>query len=63
MAADDVVHSAVHPVLAPEKGSGMPPVVYYRQGNATDLGETAAASAAFPTGDTRRRCARQTCCS
>lgn len=39
--ADIVVHSAIHPVLAPEKGAGMPPVVYYRQSNATDLGALA----------------------
>jgi ribonuclease Z len=38
---DVIVHSAIHPVLAPEAGSGMPPVVYYRQSNATDLGAMA----------------------
>ncbi|MBK9520214.1 MAG: hypothetical protein IPO13_00970 [Rhodocyclaceae bacterium] len=39
--ADIIVHSAVHPILAPEKGAGMPPVIYYRQSNATDLGAMA----------------------
>ena len=39
--ADIVVHSAVHPILAPEKGTGMPPVIYYRQSNVTDLGAMA----------------------
>ncbi|MGE0094386.1 MAG: MBL fold metallo-hydrolase [Alphaproteobacteria bacterium] len=39
--ADIIVHSAVHPILAPEKGSGMPPLLYYRQSNATDLGAMA----------------------
>jgi hypothetical protein len=32
------VYSALHPVLATEKGAGMPPVVYYRQSNVPDLG-------------------------
>ena len=39
--ADIIVHSAIHPVLAPESGSGMPPLVYYRQSNAKDLGAMA----------------------
>jgi ribonuclease Z len=39
--ADIIVHSAVHPVLAPEKGSGAPPPIYYRQSNVTDLGAMA----------------------
>jgi hypothetical protein len=34
-------YSAIHPVLAPEKGAGMPPVVYYRQSNVPDLGALA----------------------
>ncbi len=38
---DIIVHSAVHPVLAPEKGSGMPAPIYFRQSNATDLGAMA----------------------
>jgi hypothetical protein len=32
------VYSALHPVLAPGKGAGMPAVVYYRQSNVPDLG-------------------------
>lgn len=36
--ADIVVHTTIHPVLSPERGSGAPPPVYYRQSNATDLG-------------------------
>jgi ribonuclease Z len=39
--ADIIVHSAVHPVLGPDKGSGTPPPVYYRQSNVTDLGALA----------------------
>jgi ribonuclease Z len=39
--ADIVVHSAAHPDLDPAKGSGLPPIVYYRQSNATDLGAMA----------------------
>ena len=39
--ADIIVNSAIHPVLAPDKSSGMPPPVYYRQSNVTDLGAMA----------------------
>ncbi len=39
--ADVVVHTTIHPVLSPERGSGAPPAVYYRQSNATDLGAMA----------------------
>jgi ribonuclease Z len=39
--ADIIVHSAVHPVLAPEKGSGAPPPIYYRQSDVVDLGAMA----------------------
>lgn len=39
--ADIIVHSAAHPVLAPDGGSGMPPLVYYRQSNVADLGAMA----------------------
>jgi ribonuclease Z len=39
--ADIVVHSAIHPVLAPDKGSGFFPHAYYRQSTATDLGAMA----------------------
>ena len=36
--ADIIVHSAIHPVMAPDKDSGMPPPVYFRQSAANDLG-------------------------
>lgn len=36
--ADVIVHSAIHPVMAPDKDSGMPPPVYFRQSAANDLG-------------------------
>ena len=39
--ADVLVHSAMHPVFAPDKDSGFPPMAYYRQSNATDLGSMA----------------------
>jgi ribonuclease Z len=39
--ADVIVHSTIHPVMAPDKGSGFPPPVYYRQSTATDLGSMA----------------------
>jgi ribonuclease Z len=39
--ADIIVHTTIHPVLSPEGGSGAPPLVYYRQSNATDLGAMA----------------------
>jgi len=39
--ADVLVHTTIHPVLSPERGSGAPPAVYYRQSNATDLGAMA----------------------
>jgi ribonuclease Z len=39
--ADIVVHTTIHPALSPERGSGAPPPVYYRQSNATDLGAMA----------------------
>jgi ribonuclease Z len=32
------VHSAFHPVLGPDRGSGFPPQSYYRQSLASDLG-------------------------
>ena len=32
--ADIIVHSAIHPVMAPDKGSGMFPQGYYRQSSA-----------------------------
>ena len=35
---DIIVHSTIHPVMGPGKGSGMPPPIYYRQSSASDLG-------------------------
>jgi ribonuclease Z len=40
-AADIIVHSAIHPIMAPDKGSGMFPYAYYRQSTASDLGAMA----------------------
>jgi ribonuclease Z len=39
--ADIIVHSAIHPVMAPDRDSGMPAPVYYRQSTASDLGAMA----------------------
>lgn len=39
--ADIIVHSAFHPVMGPEGGSGMPPLIFYRQSLASDLGAMA----------------------
>jgi ribonuclease Z len=39
--ADIIVHSAIHPVMGPDKTSGMPPPIYFRQSTATDLGALA----------------------
>lgn len=39
--ADILVHSAIHPVMAPDKSSGMPAPLYLRQSNANDLGALA----------------------
>jgi ribonuclease Z len=39
--ADVIVHSAIHPVMGPDGGSGMPPPIYLRQSTATDLGAMA----------------------
>lgn len=36
--ADVIVHSTIHPVLAPDKGSGFFAHAYYRQSTASDLG-------------------------
>ena len=41
MGADVIVHSAFHPVMGPDRGSGMPPPIFYRQSLATDLGAMA----------------------
>jgi ribonuclease Z len=39
--ADIIVHSAIHPAMGPDKGSGMPAPIYYRQSTASDLGAMA----------------------
>jgi ribonuclease Z len=39
--ADVIVHSTIHPVMAPGKGSGMFAYAYYRQSTASDLGAMA----------------------
>ncbi len=39
--ADVIVHSTIHPVMGPGKGSGFPEHVFYRQSTATDLGAMA----------------------
>ena len=39
--ADILVHSAIHPVMGPDNGSGMYPYAYYRQSNVFDLGAMA----------------------
>ncbi len=41
MGADILVHSAIHPIFAPESGSRFPAVAYLRQSNAKDLGAMA----------------------
>jgi ribonuclease Z len=44
--ADVIVHSAIHPVMGPERGSGFPPPIYFRQATASDLGAMAARAGA-----------------
>jgi ribonuclease Z len=39
--ADIIVHSAIHPVMTPDKGSGFFPHAFYRQSTASDLGAMA----------------------
>ena len=39
--ADILVHSTIHPVMGPDKDSGFPPPIYFRQSTATDLGALA----------------------
>ncbi|MGI9522788.1 MAG: MBL fold metallo-hydrolase [Hyphomicrobiaceae bacterium] len=39
--ADVLVHSTIHPVLGPGKGSGFKAPIYYRQSTAADLGSLA----------------------
>lgn len=41
MGADIIVHSTIHPVMGPDKDSGFPPQIYFRQSTATDLGSMA----------------------
>jgi ribonuclease Z len=43
---DVIVHSTIHPLMGPDKGSGMPPPIFYRQSTATDLGAMAARAGA-----------------
>ncbi len=38
---DVIVHSTIHPVMGPERDSGMPPPLFYRQPSALDLGAMA----------------------
>ncbi len=44
--ADVIVHSTIHPVMGPDKDSGFPPPVYFRQSTASDLGAMAARTGA-----------------
>ena len=39
--ADVIVHSTIHPVLGPDSTSGFPPLLFYRQSAASDLGAMA----------------------
>ena len=39
--ADVIVHSTIHPVLGPDSSSGFPPLLFYRQSAASDLGAMA----------------------
>src|SRR6185369_8275874 len=39
--ADIIVHSTIHPIMGPDKGSGMFPYAFYRQSTASDLGAMA----------------------
>ncbi len=38
---DIIVHSTMHPVMGPDRDSGMPPPIFYRQSMTTDLGAMA----------------------
>jgi ribonuclease Z len=38
---DVIVHSTMHPVMGPDRDSGMPPPIFYRQSGTTDLGAMA----------------------
>ena len=35
------MHSTIHPVMGPDRDSGMPPPIFYRQSSASDLGAMA----------------------
>jgi ribonuclease Z len=39
--ADIIVHSAIHPVMGPDRDSGMPAPIFHRQSSASDLGAMA----------------------
>lgn len=39
--ADIIVHSTIHPVMGPDKDSGFPPPIFFRQSSASDLGAMA----------------------
>ncbi len=39
--ADIIVHSTIHPVMGPDRDSGMPPPIFHRQSSASDLGAMA----------------------
>ena len=39
--ADILVHSTIHPAMGPDKDSGFPPPIYFRQSTASDLGALA----------------------
>ena len=39
--ADIIVHSAMHPVMGPDRGGGFPAPIFYRQSIASDLGAMA----------------------
>jgi ribonuclease Z len=41
MGADVIVHSTIHPVMGPDKDSGFPAPIYFRQSTALDLGAMA----------------------
>lgn len=41
MGADVIVHSTIHPVMGPDRDSGFPSPIYFRQSTASDLGALA----------------------
>lgn len=43
---DIIVHSTMHPVMGPDRDSGMPPPIFYRQSSTPDLGAMAQRSGA-----------------